>query len=573
MKILVSILLLLSLLGCQTPQKTVKTDNIFCNPMNLSYRFGMEAPSRREAADPSVVWFKDRYFLFVSKSGGYWHSKDLKKWDFTETSQIPTEEYAPAAIAIGDTLFFLASSNELSTIYKSADPLSGRWEVAVPELDQPVWDPAFFMDDDHRLFLYWGCSDQRPLYGVELDYSQNFAFKGQPAELLWANTTENGWEVPGDYNTLINQKPWIEGPWVIKVNGKYYLQYAGPGTEFKSYADGIYIADKPLGPFQLQKHNPYVAHPEGFAAGAGHGCTFQDPYGNWWHIGTVTISQKHIFERRLALHPAFIDAEGTLYSTTKFADYPFQIPDKKINSFDEIFPGWMLLSYNKHVVVSSFVDTLPASNMTDEDIRTYWAAESGREGEFAQIDLGEVQDVYAVQINFAEHNTSLMGLQKDRFHRFVLDYSNDGKTWKQLVDRSFSSTDLTHDYFQLKEKIECRYLKLTNKEVPDGQLAISGFRVFGLGKGSPPNAVGTVTINRNTADRRSISLTWKSIPKANGYVITYGNDPNKLYHSYKVYQDSSLIINSLNSNLLYYFRLEAFNENGISKPSDIQVVE
>jgi beta-xylosidase len=541
--------------------------------MNLSYRFGMEAPSRREAADPSVVWFKDRYFLFVSKSGGYWHSKDLKKWDFTETSEIPTEEYAPTAVAIGDTLFFLASSNELSTIYKSADPLSGRWEVAVPQLDQPVWDPAFFMDDDHRLFLYWGCSDQRPLYGVELDYSQNFAFKGQPAELLWANTTENGWEVPGDYNALINQKPWIEGPWVIKVNGKYYLQYAGPGTEFKSYADGIYVADKPLGPFQLQKHNPYVTHPEGFAAGAGHGCTFQDPYGNWWHIGTVTISQKHIFERRLALHPAFIDAEGTLYSTTKFADYPFQIPDKKINSFDEIFPGWMLLSYNKDVVVSSFVDTLPASKMTDEDIRTYWAAESGREGEFAQIDLGEVQDVYAVQINFAEHNTSLMGLQKDRFHRFVLDYSNDGKTWKQLVDRSFSSTDLTHDYFQLKEKIECRYLKLTNKEVPDGQLAISGFRVFGLGKGSPPNAVGTVTINRNPADRRSISLTWKSIPKANGYVITYGNDPNKLYHSYKVYQDSSLIINSLNSNLLYYFRLEAFNENGISKPSNMLFVE
>lgn len=39
--------------------------------MNLNYRFMPNEPSRREAADPVVILFKDRYYLFASKSGGY----------------------------------------------------------------------------------------------------------------------------------------------------------------------------------------------------------------------------------------------------------------------------------------------------------------------------------------------------------------------------------------------------------------------------------------------------------------------------------------------------------------------
>jgi xylan 1,4-beta-xylosidase len=50
-------------------QSDAPTFNTFCNPLDLSYRFWVEEPSRREAADPTIVWFEDRYFLFASKSG------------------------------------------------------------------------------------------------------------------------------------------------------------------------------------------------------------------------------------------------------------------------------------------------------------------------------------------------------------------------------------------------------------------------------------------------------------------------------------------------------------------------
>jgi xylan 1,4-beta-xylosidase len=561
------LILIISLLlaGCQSPSQTEHAPfTTICNPVNLSYRFCTDEPSRREAADPTVVWFKDRYYLFASKSGGYWHTTNLIDWIFIETNEIPVEEYAPTAIALGDTLYFLASSNEKSTIYKSTDPLSGKWSVALEELEIPVWDPAFFLDDDDRLYLYWGCSDSKPLYGVEVDYQNQFAFIGETIELSHANPAEYGWEVPGDYNTLVNQSPWIEGAWVNKHNGIYYLQYSGPGTEYKSYADGVYISDNPLGPFTLQTHNPFAYKPEGFAAGAGHGSSFTDSFGNLWHIGTITISQKQIFERRLGLYPSFYDDNGILYATTRYGDYPMIVPQQKISSFEDIFPGWMLLSYGKTVEVSSSIDSLPPTHLTDEDIRTYWAASTGSSDEYAIIDLLEASQVFAVQVNFAEHNTRIFGREKSLFHRYTIESSPDGTHWTTLIDKSKNNTDNTHDYIQLASPVTCRYLKINNIEVPGGHFAMSGFRVFGKGNGAAPEKINRLEVKRNSTDRRSVSLSWDKSENANGYNISYGIG-NMLYHNYMIYSDTTITINSLDATQEYNFTIEAFNENGITK--------
>lgn len=566
--------LFLMMNNCQLKTESVENkENTFCNPIDINYRFSVEDPSRREAADPTIMWFRDRYFLFVSKSGGYWHSKDLLSWIFVETNGIPTEEYAPTTIVLNDTIYFLASSNDQSTIYKSGDPLSGEWSVAVEELEIPVWDPAFFLDNDNRLYLYWGCSDSNPLYGVEVDHNNNFSFMGKPKELVHANPGEYGWEVPGDYNRLTDRNPWIEGAWVTKKDGKYYLQYAGPGTEFKSYTDGVYVSVDPLGPFVLQDHNPFVYKPEGFAAGAGHGSLFADQYGNSWHVGTITISQKHMFERRLGFYPAFYDDDGTLYSITKYADYPLIMPARKVDGFEDIFPGWMLLSYRKKVEVSSSVDTLSADNIADEDIRTYWAAQTGNAGEYAMIDLGYNYDIYALQVNFAEHDTRILGRQAGLRYRYTIEESVDGTNWNRLIDQSENDNDNTHLYFQLEKKTTCRYLKITNIEVPDGSFAISGFRVFGKGQGKKPGQVEQLTVKRNPDDRRSVTLSWNKQDSATGYTVSFGSHPDKLYHNYMVYADTTVTINVLNGNQKYYFTIESFNENGITQNDKVVVAE
>lgn len=551
------------LLACQ--QEPGPDNNMMktvCNPVDLSYRFEIDSPSRRAAADPTVVLFKDKYYLFASKSGGYWYSDDLATWNFIETNEIPTEDWAPTAVAIGDTIYFLASSQN-SAVYYSTNPLTGKWEIARDSLQFAVHDPVFLLDDDDRLYLYWGCSNNAPLYGVELD-KNDFSVMGEIQDVIYSNREIYGWEVRGDYNEKTEEKTYMEGAWINKYNGKYYMQYSTPGTQFKSYNDGVYVSDNPLGPFKLGEHNPFAYKPEGFANGAGHGSTFIDKYGNFWHFGTVSISQKHNFERRISMYPTFFDEDGILFSTTGYGDYPMIIPEKKITERTDLFAGLMLLSYFKKVQVSSTLDSFYAENMVDENIRTYWAAETGDNSEYAIIDLGNKYDVHAIQINFAEHDANIYGRQKNLFHQYTIESSVDSINWTTFIDKAENDNDNSHDYTQLKENIEARYLKISNIEVPGGKFAISGFRVFGKGEGEKPKNVEDLIAVRDSSDRRKVHLNWTNSENATGYNISYGIAKNKLYHNYLVYNDTSLTINSLNTQLQYYFTIEAFNENGIT---------
>jgi len=463
----------------QLPDINNQEQITMCNPVNLSYRFCLDTPSRREAADPTMITFKNEYYLFASKSGGYFHSTDLIHWELITTQDLPLEDYAPTVVEMKDTLYFMASKGSPVTIYKTADPKSGKWQIANSSFPIGMTDPDLFVDDNGRLYFYYGCSNMNPLYAVELD-TKTLNPVGKAVEVFNSDKTNFGWERPGDYNNK-NVRPWIEGSWMTKHDGKYYLQYAGPGTEYKSYCDGVYVSEKPLGPFKIAASNPVSAKPEGFIAGAGHSSTFQDKYGNYWHISTMTISQKHMFERRLGLFPTFFDKDGEMHVYTGFGDFPFKVPTKKISNPEELFSQWMLLSYNKPVEVSSELTNCPKSFAINEDIRTFWSARTGNKGEWISIDLQKECTVNAIQINYAENNTNLFGRNPDMYYQYLLQYSSDNRTWKIFADKTLSRNDFSHDYIEVNVPVKARYIRLTNYKVPGGTFALAGLRVFGNG--------------------------------------------------------------------------------------------
>jgi xylan 1,4-beta-xylosidase len=546
------------LTGVNTSKQTT-----ICNPVNLSYRFCLDAPSRREAADPTMVKFRNEYYLFASKSGGYFHSTDLINWDLITSKDLPLEDYAPTVVEKNDTLYFMASGGAPVTIYKTGNPKSGNWQIANSSFPIGMTDPDLFVDDDGHMYFYYGCSNIDPLYAVELD-TKTFNPIGKPVEVFNSDKKNFGWERPGDYNNK-DVSPWIEGSWMTKHNGKYYLQYAGPGTQYKSYCDGVYVSDKPLGPFKPAANNPVSYKPEGFIAGAGHSSTFQDKYGNYWHISTMTISEKHMFERRLGLFPTFFDKEGEMYVYTGYVDFPLKVPTKKISTPEELFPQWMLLSYNKPVEVSSELPTHPGSFAANEDIRTFWSAQTGNKGEWLSMDLQHECTVNAIQINYAENETNLFGRNPDSYYQYLLQYSNDRKTWKTLADKTQSKTDVPHDYIELKIPVKARYIRLTNYKVPGGTFAIAGLRIFGNGGGRAPSTVENLNMKRSETDRCVVKLNWDKTPGAIGYTIRYGIQKDKLYQNYQVFDGDSLTIRSLNGLQKYYFTIDAFNENGITQ--------
>src|SRR5581483_1707995 len=81
----------------------------YCNPVDLPYRFQSEGVSRREAADPTMITFHGEYWLFPSKSRGYFHSKDLLHWSFVEAHGYPVDNYAPTALVMNGKVYLTAS--------------------------------------------------------------------------------------------------------------------------------------------------------------------------------------------------------------------------------------------------------------------------------------------------------------------------------------------------------------------------------------------------------------------------------------------------------------------------------
>lgn len=102
-------------------------------------------------------------------------------------------------------------------------------------------DPTVFVDDDGQAYMFWG----------------NGSCK-------WVKLKKNMTEVDGPITTF-KPKNYIEGPWVYKRKGIYYLVYASAGTkpEMIEYC----TAKKPTGPWEYQGiiqenvSNSFTTHP------------------------------------------------------------------------------------------------------------------------------------------------------------------------------------------------------------------------------------------------------------------------------------------------------------------------
>ncbi len=555
----------------------------YCNPMNLDYGYTpipnfATGGKHRATADPVITPYKGNYYLFSTNQWGYWWSPDLGNWHFIPRKflkpyhKVYDDLCAPAVWVQGDTLFAFGSTYTSSfPIWMSTDPKSGVWKEAIDSLKIGGWDPAFFVDDDGKLYMFNGSSNQYPLYGIRLN-RKNFEPFGTRKEMLLLNPDRFGWHRFGENMDNTFLYPFIEGAWMNKYQGKYYLQYGAPGTEFSGYADGVAVADNPLGPFKHQSL-PFSYKPGGFARGAGHGSTFQDNWGNYWHISTIAISVKNNFERRNGLWPAGFDKDGVLYCNTVFGDYPHYLPDGKANHLESRFTGWMLLNYNKPVTVSSTYGGYHPNYAVDERIQTYWSAQTANSGEWIASDLGEVYTVRAVQINYADQDAEFLGKSKGVSHKYKLYSSIDGKKWKVLIDKSRNTTDIPHEYVELTNPIEARFLKLENIAMPTGKFAISGLRVFGHGHGDVPDMVSNLIVLRTESDKRSAWLKWPQVDNAVGYNIYLGVDKEKLYNCIMVYGANEYWLKTMDKEMPYYFCIEAFNENGVSKKTNVIKVD
>ncbi|HEY6527595.1 MAG TPA: family 43 glycosylhydrolase [Cellvibrionaceae bacterium] len=154
-------------------------------------------------------------------------------------------------------------------------------------------DPAVFVDDDGRAYLYWG---NKQLWWVELE-SDLIHLKGESYIIDVNGKMQNRDTRNVKINTVDTLPNFEEAPYISKHNGMYYLVYAAGFPESLAYA----TSTSATGPWQYRG-------------------IIMDPL-----PGTSTI------------HPAMFDFKGSTYLAYHSADLPGGGSYRRATCVDKIY--------------------------------------------------------------------------------------------------------------------------------------------------------------------------------------------------------------------------------------------
>lgn len=582
------------LFSCAENKQVTEQQTTFCNPMNLDYGWGCfqkREKKARTAADPVIVLFKDKYYLFTTMDiGGYRVSDDLITWKDVyfnpeiHASALDIDHYVAPAVAADDNyVYFINFTRDRSKkkvdVIRSADPENGKWEKCGEV--RRMADPCLFIDDG-RFYFYYGLGAEQSTTFFEVNPETFEEIEGTKKVLREYITDVK--ECTSGYHfgrrelyDEIDASAWMgkfekipcpEGAWIVKNNDKYYLQYATPGTICNWYCDIVMESDSANGGFVEQPYNPVSLKVGGFIGGAGHSCVFKDKYGNWWQATSMWIGNHDEFERRIGLFPVSFDAKGRMRTHTVLGDYPMLLPQKKFEPQDISAFGWMLQSFNKACMASSSLPGFEPEKAADENVRTWWSAESGNAGEHFVMNFGEKVQINSVQINFAEQDINPEAPKETDYHAYKLYTSNDGHTWKLLADKSGNKTAVPHEYLELSKPVEASYMKVENVHTPkEGKFALLDLRVFGSGYSDKPGQVKELSVKRNQEDGRYASIAWNKASGADGYLVRFGYQPDFLNQCIQVKgnETTELLLHILTKGVKYYYRVDTYNDSGITE--------
>ena len=408
----------------------------------------------RELADVSVIWNEGKWYLYPSvdmawvsaDNGGTWEHHPLNVRDVG---------YAPTIVKHRGKFLLTADS----TLYSAESPLGpfvsvGRIKLPrVPGMPGFI-DPMLFSDDDARLFLYWGCTRSGGIWGVELDAANPTNSITKPVELIPFDPVTQPWEAHGDWN----QDPttgWVEGAWMLKRNGKYYLTYSAAGTENRTYAMGCYTAKSPLGPFTPQQRNPIFRTTDGLVTGTAHGCIVAGPDNELWAFYTIRAGVVHGFERRIGMDRAMIDDKGELF-VPPATSWPQWLPGQTPSGQKSAATGWLPINGGQPTFGSTSAPNLLGRFAVDSELRTWWQPAADDTHPVLTSKFNAPATIHAVRVIWRDVGMDTNRGVKPGPFRYRVELETAKDTWITILDRSNNTEDFLIDYREVAPTVGSR---------------------------------------------------------------------------------------------------------------------
>lgn len=435
----------------------------------------------RATADPSPYYFEGKWWLYPT-CGVIYSSEDLVHWQAHDepTWRPISAPMAPTVEKVG--AWYVACANMLP-VYVSQTP-AGPWEC-IGEWQLPdgrglrAGDVMIFTDDDGRSYLYFGLGFV--IAGAEIDPTQPNRLLTMPKILIQFNPRHR-WERFGACNEDWG-KGMLEGSWMLKHGGRYYLVYSCAGTQYASYAMGCYLSDSPLGDFAPQEKNPVSLCRQGLVTGGGHGGFVKGPGDTLWVFYTIPVCVDDDMERRVGMDPAGFDENGNLFALTgcevpQWAPGVLQHPEK--GNAAPLVP----LTRAKPTQASSYAPGQRPMYATDEALATWWQPAADDAQPVLTVDLRGQYRVSAVRLLWKDIGLDLGRGVGPGPYRYVVE-GYDGDAWRTLVDAAENSVDLTVDY-RTFPTVGCTMVRLRILGAPAGITpGLLDFTAFGESCGKP----------------------------------------------------------------------------------------
>jgi xylan 1,4-beta-xylosidase len=499
-----------------TPAPVLGKSLRYCNPLPIETSARDGSPQGVSLGDVTVVREGAKYYMFCTGGGG-WVSDDLVNWKHegvdVRGGRVPVAPH----VAKYKGQFYMSGNN--APLYRAPSILGpyevvGQWTDATGKPWTGIsnghpWDGAFdvdiFVDDDAKPYLYFPGRSTDGIYVVPLDPNDLSHFAAAPTHLFGFDKS-HVWERYGEMNEYPGTA-WIEGPWMVKRAGTYYLQYSASGTQWLSYATGVYTGQRPAGPFTYAPKNPILRKTTGVVTGPGHGCLVQGPDGQWWQFYTIVLSNPP-GGRRLGMDPVSFDARGNLVVRGP-SETPQWGPGAVADPARDGDSGSLALTINKMRAMntkSRFSSQRPgheAAYAADNSTGTWWEPAEDDAAPSITIDLSPATEFDPVQLFTVDSSRILFATGRIGYgfggtqatatpqpgavtaYQYKIEASTDGMTFTTILDKTRSTTTKYVEFDELPPTI-CRFIRLIVTGWPhreNAPLGILEFTAFGKAAG------------------------------------------------------------------------------------------
>ncbi|MBQ1253892.1 MAG: glycoside hydrolase family 43 protein [Alistipes sp.] len=233
-------------------------------------------------ADPFILEYDGWYYIYGTHAADgivVYRSKDLKTWsdrcgNARNGLALHRDDvwgdrmyWAPEVYRVGDR-FLMTYSCQEHICYAESDSPCGPFVQSEqrPYLPQEKGiDSSIFIDDDGKAYMFWvRFTNGNAIWVAQMSDDLRHVHLHTARHIFDAK--EGTWE------RLMGRV--VEGPMVIKLDGRYYITYSGNDFRSQDYAVGYAVADKPMGPYVRYEGNPILHRHMGYY-GTGHHALFR----------------------------------------------------------------------------------------------------------------------------------------------------------------------------------------------------------------------------------------------------------------------------------------------------------